>query len=201
MSCGLVMGRAAHNEGDRPARKIASLADVGKRLPEEQESPVRLRGDAPQTLPGGPNGPRQGVRAPTGTGVSAGLARDERPPSKGPCLGRPNSWAVGTRGGYTDPVNRIADIAQVAERILGKDEAMGSSPVIGSRTNTEMSPSGRAPDCRSGLRGFDSRRLRQNPDGTTHPIKSRVFSRAGDARIAIARAHTSPLFFWRVAQW
>lgn len=31
-------------------------------------------------------------------------------------------------------MKRFADIAQVAERILGKDEAMGSSPVIGSRT-------------------------------------------------------------------
>ena len=32
---------------------------------------------------------------------------------------------MGARGGRAVPLNRIADIAQMAERILGKEEVMG----------------------------------------------------------------------------
>ena len=62
-------------------------------------------------------------------------------------VGEPDEWQVvcrvrGAKGGR----NGDADVAQLAERVLGKDEVTGSIPVIGS--NLRLRTLGGDADCR-----------------------------------------------------
>ena len=67
------------------------------------------------------------LRLASQTDVCAGrLVGRNGPPEGGPPC---RYWFVGSQG---DPTGAEADVAQLAERVLGKDEVTGSIPVIGS---------------------------------------------------------------------